>query len=408
MAHRLFVLAMLAALMAASAGVTHAERPALAIAIGPFDMVAPGQVAIDVTVSGLQRDLHPTIEGTITVADTVIEGPRSPVVAAHLPGALDLRTGTYRLGGVAILHFPPMPPLAQNTPIGAVVTVRQGSVAVTARRAGMLLLPTVVVPGYLNDLDTKPDADAIAVLEQRGYRVRGASPTVFWFAYPSRRFPLEEGAKALAAYVRRSVLPSSYAARINVVGYSEGGLLARWDLAFDPDWAHLVNQFMMVGVPNQGVAASYVYAWYPALARIAATPGARDMFPTYPFWHTTPDVAWSLPPDAQNAALTRLNAQPLPVGVRVYAFYGSTTATWAGLTGQLPNVAYAYGPGDGVVLASSVLGLPIYGGGGVPGLADRIIKVDLRDARHLSLMRAALPKIADLLAGEGVNAAGRR
>jgi hypothetical protein len=37
-----------------------------------------------------------------------------------------------------------------------------------------------------------------------------------------------------------------------------------------------------------------------------------------------------------------------------------------------------------------------------------LIKVDLRDVRHLSLFRVALPKVADLLADEGVNAAGRR
>jgi hypothetical protein len=409
MARRILVLAMLTAWLAASAGVTHAERPVLGVTIAPLEFVGLGQIRIDVTISGLQPGLHPTIESTMTVGDTVIEGPRGPAVAARLPGVLDVRSGTFRLGGVAILNFPSIPPFAQNTPIAVEVTVRQGNAAATDRRHGTLLLPTVIVPGYLNDLDSKPDGDVISVLEQRGYRAGGASPTVFWFAYPSRRFPLEEGAKALAAYVRRTVLPSTYAARINVVGYSEGGLLARWDLAYDPDWAHLVNQFVMVGVPNEGAAATYIYGWYPALARIATTPAARAMFPTYPFWRPAPQAPWRVPEDGRNPALARLNMQPLPIGVRIYAFYGSgRLTTWAGLTGTLPDATYSYGPGDGVVLVDSVLGLPIYGGGGVPGIADRLVKVDMGDVRHLSLFRAALPKIADLLAGRKLDFATRR
>jgi pimeloyl-ACP methyl ester carboxylesterase len=404
----LVVAVLMTALVGVSAGATRAERPGLGVAIAPLTPVGPGQIALDVTVAGLQPDLHPTIEGTIIVGDRVIEGPRGSVVAARLPGVLDLAAGAFRLGGVTIFHFTPMPPATQNSPISVEVTVRQGNAAVTGRRSGMLLLPTVIVPGYLNDIDSKPDPDIVSALEQRGYHVTGASPTVFWFAY-SRRFPLENGAKALAAYVRRTVLTKTYAARINVVGYSEGGLIARWALAFDPDWAHLVNQFVMIGVPNEGAAASYVYGWYPALVRIAATPSARDMFPTYLFWRPNQDAPWTVPPGARNAALARLNTQPLPEDVRIYALYGSATrTTWAGVTGTLPGVTYSYGPGDGLVLVASVLGEPIYGSGGVPGLADRLIKVDLGDVRHLSLFRVAMPKVAELLTRWGINAEGRR
>lgn len=409
MLHKFLATVMVGVAVAASPGVSRADRPTLRATIAPFNVVGPGQIAIDVTVAGLEPDLHPTTEGTITVGDMVIDGPRVPVAAPHLPGVLDLRAGTFRLGGVTILHFNALPPLSRNLPIVVDVTVRQGGAATTVRRTGTLLLPTIIVPGYLNDLDSKPDADLVAILEQRGFRAAGLSPTVFWFTYSSRRLSLEGGAHALAAYIRRTVLPSIYAARINVVGYSEGGLIARWAIAFDPDLASLVNQFVMVGVPNEGAAASYVYGWYPALARIAATPGAREMFPTYPFWRPNRDTSWTAPADGRNGALARLNAQPLPDGLRMYAFYGSgTRTTWAGLTGTLPEAVYSYGPGDGVVLVASALGLPIFGGGGVPALADRLIKVDLRDVRHLSLFRAALPKVADLLADEGVNAAGRR
>lgn len=408
MGRRILVLLMLTAWLGASAGVTHAERPALGVAIAPLEIIARGQIAVDVTVSGLQPGLRPTIEGTMSVGDVVIDGLRAAVAAPHLPGVLDVRTGTFRLGGVTLLHFTPLPPLTQNLPIAVEVTVRQGNVATTSRRTGALLLPTVMVPGYLNDLAVRPDSDIIAALAQHGYRVGGASPTVFWFAYPSRRISLQDGARELAEFVRRTVLPSVYASRINVVGYSEGGLITRWNLAFDSDWAHLVNQFVMVAVPNEGAAASYVYGWYPALARVAATPAARDMFPTYPYWRPAPEAAWTVPSDGGNATLARLNAQPLPEAVRLYAFYGSATrTTWAGLTGTLPGVAYSYGPGDGVVLVASALGQPIYGGGGVPAFAERLIKVDLGAAGHLSLFRTAIPKIANVLTGQGIDTLSR-
>jgi len=391
--------------LAAAMRVAPTEGAALGVSIPRLEMVGPGRIEIDLAISGFQSGLHPALEGTITVGRHVIQAPLGPAVAAYLPGVLDLPAGTARLGGVAIFHFTPIPPLAENTQIAVEVTVRQESGVATARRTLMLPLPTVIVPGYLNDLGAEPDAEVVSALERRGYRATGASPTVFWFTYPSRRFGLADGAKALAAYVRRSVLPYIYAARINVVGYSEGGLLARWNLVFDPDWAHLVNSLAMVGVPNQGATGSYFYGWYPALASLAATPASRDMLPTYPFWRPESGAPWTTPEGGRNSSLELLNAQPLPEDVRIYAFYSSARrATWVGMTGSLPQVSFSYGPGDGIVLEASVLGLSINGGPAIPGLADRLIKVDLGDVHHLSLLRAAIPSIADVLTGRWVDA----
>lgn len=392
--------------LAASVWVAPTEGAVLGVSIARLEMLASGRIELDLAISGFQSGLHPTVEGTMTVGGHVIEGPPGPAVAAYLPAVFDLPAGTARLGGVGIFHFTPIPPLAENTQIAVQVTVRQGTEVATTRRTRMLLLPTVIVPGYLNDLGAQPDADVISSLEQRGYRATGASPTVFWFTYASRRFGLADGAKALAAYVRRSVLPSIYAARINVVGYSEGGLLARWNLAFDPDWAHLLNSLVMVGVPNEGATGGYFYSWYPALAGLAATPAARDMLATYPFWRPESGAPWTIPEDGRNSSLELLNAQPLPEDVRIYAFYGSSArrGTWAGITGSLPQVAFSYGPGDGIVLEASVLGLSINGGTAIPGLADRLIKVDLGDVHHLSLLQAAIPKIADVLTDRWVDA----
>ena len=380
----------------------------LAVTISRLQMVAPGRVGFEVTIAGLRPELTPTIEGTATVGGHAIRGPRAPVPGARIPAAIDLPAGRIRVGGDAsVVEFPPVPPIEENTPIGLDVTVRQGAEVATARQAGMLLLPTVIVPGYLNDLGGKPEAGIIATLVQRGYHPTAASPDVFWFSYRSRALGLKEAAHALAGYVREVVLPKTYAVRINVVGYSLGGLLARWNLAFEPGWDHLVNRFVMVGVPNQGVVMSYVYAWY-AVAGLARTAAARDLTPTFPYWQPDAGGPWRFPPDGQNPALTALNAHLLPEGIRAYALYGNQgqldthdQGTWAGVTGELwelQSAVFSFGPGDGIVLAASALGLPINGGPGIPGLADQFfMKVDLGPVGHRSLLAAAGTKIADVL-----------
>ncbi len=376
----------------------------LAVSISSLQMVAPGRVGVDVAIAGLRPELQPTIEGTTALGGhVIIEGPRFPVAASRIPAAIDLPAGKFRVGGVGTHDFAPVPPPDENTSIAVEVTVRQGDEVATARQTGVLLLPTLIVPGYLNDLGGTPYPRIMSVLKQRGYRATGASPNVFWFAYNSRRLGVEAAARALAAYVREVVLPSTYAARINVVAYSLGGLMTRWNLAFEPGWDQLVNRFVMVGVPNEGAVMSYVYAWY-AIASMARTPAARDLLPTFPFWRPSPKAAWGFPPDGQNPELETLNTHPLPEGIRAYAFYGNRQpgpagpGTEAGITGQLPRPRFSYGPGDGIVLTASALGLPVNGGTGVPGLVDRLImQVDLGAVGHLSLLEAAMPKIADLL-----------
>ena len=379
----------------------------LAARVSRLEMVAPGRVRVDVAVDGLQPALLPTMVARMTVNGQSTEGWPFPVVAAHTPAVIDLPAGRVRVGGDAsVAEFTPVPPLTQDLPIALEVTVRQGDQTVTAKQTGVLLLPIVIVPGYMNHMG-RPNTAAISILQQRGYRSTGASPSLFWFTYTSRRLDLEAASHALAAYVRSEVLPKTYAARINVVGYSLGGLLVRWNIAFEPGWDRLVSRFVMVGVPNEGVVMPYVYGWYTVTSSLARTPAARNLLPTFPFWRSAHDAPWCLPPDVRNRQMDTLNAHPLPDTIRAYAMYGNRPldsdgrGTWAGITGELPRAAFSYGPGDGIVLTASVLGLPINGGVGLPGFADRLVmKVDLGTVGHLSLLESAMPRIADVLADE--------
>src|SRR3989442_1150570 len=305
----------LSGIFVTSAGAPRGEPAVpLTVEISGLQMIARGRVGVVVTIAGLRPDLHPTIEGTATVGGQSIQGEPSPVIAARIPAAIDLPAGRVRIGGDAsVAEFTPVPALEENTPIAVEITVRQSGAAATARRTGILLLP------------------------------------------------------------------GPYAARVNIVGYSLGGLMARWNMAFDDGWDHLVNRFVMVGVPNEGAVMAYVGTWYPIAAPWARTPAARSLLPTFPYWRPATGAPWTFPPDAQNAALVELNTHPLPEGIRAYAFYGNQQpdaegrGTWAGVTGRLPRAGFASGAGDGVVLVASALGLPINGGAGVAGLADRLV-----------------------------------
>jgi len=395
----------LCAALAASLPVTRGQAAVpVSVRLSALQLIGPGRLRVDATIAGLQPDLRPTIQQAVTLGGRTREGAPLPVVAPQLPYVLDLPTGTVRLGGVLVDQSAPFPPLDENTAVSVAVTVRQGDELATARVTTLLLLPTVLVPGYLNDVGSgRIDTGAVAALERRGFHLTGPAPTLFWFAYRSRTLSLQDAARQLAAYVRTVVLPAAYATRINLVTYSLGGLLARWDMAAQPGWDRLVNRFVMIAVPNEGAVLSYVDGWYP-LGGLARTPAARSLLPTFPFWRPNAGAGWTLPRDSANTVLADLNTHPLPAAVRAYAFYGNhpprgpAPGTLAGVTGALPQAAASYGAGDGIVLMASALGLPINGGPGVPGIADHLVlTVDLGSAGHQSLFAVASARVADAL-----------
>lgn len=368
-------------------------------------------VRIDLATSGL--DAPGSEPPTVDVAVWLDGVPaRAALPLIHMPPRfamdLDLPAGVVRVGGIPVGSFTPVPRFRENLQFPVDVTVRRGQLAATARQMATFLLPTVIVPGYLNEL-TDRDEDAIETFVRRGYHIDGAAPTLFWFTYPSRDASLDDASRALAAYVRQAVLPTTYAARINVVGFSLGGLMARWNVAHDVDgWGTLVDRLILVGVPNEGSVMAYLGEHAPFFVPFSGfgrTVTAGTLTPTFPFWRATPGEDWRTPPDAQNALLTQLNALPLPGDVRVYIFYGNHAAedsagplTAAGLTGALPGSGLSYAAGDGVVLSASAQGLPIHGSDGVPALTERtVLRVDLGAVYHTHLLDAGADRIADAL-----------
>jgi len=227
---------------------------------------------------------------------------------------------------------------------------------------------------------------------------------VFWFDYPSHSVTLEKGAHRLAEYIRHVVLAQTYAAKINVVGYSFGGLMARWNVQFDVDgWGTLVNRLILIGVPNEGSVLAYAYRNTPTFlpyAYLAHTPAVNEMTPTFPFWRAAPTQPWDMPPDGGNPMLAQLNARPIPEGIRVWVFYGSgqpgDANTMAGVTASPQSGDRD--AGDGIVLAASAQGLPIHGGSGVAALlASDVVHVDLGCVEHRVMLAAASDRLVTAL-----------
>lgn len=380
------------------------------VAILDAGMVGP-ILRVTVAVSGLGSEV--TDPATVDVSvwlDGVPTEATLPLIQMPPRFAMDfdLADGVVRVGGVSVGRFAPLPRFLENMRFPIDVTIRRGARTAAAHREVTVPLPAVIVPGYLNELDGPSDA-VLSAFRRRGYTVGGPSRNVFWFTYPSRDLALPDAARALAAYVRRDVLPATYAAKVNVVGYSLGGLMARWNVAYDVDgWSTLVNRLALVGVPNEGTVLAYIANHAPSglpFAGLGRTSAAPAFMPTFPFWRPAPAEPWSVPRDADNALLADLNERPIPAGIRLSVFYGSHdprgTAgpqTSAGITGLLPEAKLAYAPGDGMVLAASAQGLPIRGGDGVPALLDRpVLRVDLGSVYHTRLLEVGAGRIADTL-----------
>ena len=406
---------LLAALLAAVARPVAAVEPQERVDVPQAAVLQAGMVgqSLRVTVVTAGFGASEPDQSTLTVSAWFDGAPiRAALPLIDIPSRLslelDLRAGAVRVGGVTVGDFPPVAPFRENLRFPVEVTVRRGALAATARATVTTLLPVVIAPGYLNEWGG-PSRDVLAAFERRGYTVSGPRQNVFWFTYPSQQVTVPEGAAALAAYVRAVVLPATHAARVNVVGYSLGGLMARWNIAHDMyGWATLVNRLVLVGVPNEGTVLAYVMAHTPSIlpySGLGRRPAASAFLPTFPFWRADSKQPWTVPADAGNELLADLNARPMPSDIRLYLFYGSHDPshaagpqTSAGITGSLSGATLSYGEGDGVVLAASAQGLPIGGGEGVTALMDHAaVRVDLGAVYHTGLLEAGATKIVAAL-----------
>lgn len=113
---------------------------------------------------------------------------RAELPLIHMPSRfamdLDLAAGVVRVGGVSVGRFAPVPRFRENLRFPIQVSVQRGALVATAGYTATILLPTVIVPGYLNELDG-PSREVMSAFRRHGYIDAGAAQNVFWFSYPS-------------------------------------------------------------------------------------------------------------------------------------------------------------------------------------------------------------------------------
>jgi pimeloyl-ACP methyl ester carboxylesterase len=369
---------------------------------------APGIVTVEGTVNGNPVSIHKKLK----------PGHRTSKLKVD-PKKLKMR----RLG--TGLHFDVTVTVAE---IGGAETSQQ----ITAD----IPLPCVVLAGFGNE--NSPGSmttftTALDVAAGGVYTTAADHPMLVVHEYPSLSESLATLGKGLERRVR-STLKGTVFGKVDLVGYSYGGLVARSYLS--QGGGETVRRCAFLGTPNKGTPVAYLavglsstgqlddyLASNPALADLAeqllspdAQQALRNMYPTYRWaWMQFGPVLIPVPKEAlesqlgdSSTPLTALNAISPPPGVTFDAFfYTSTGVDGMGTVdvvnvspllagGQVDPAQIATGSGDGVVPAHSVWMED------VSAWSSVITQHDIGAGSHLTMPAdvanpAFLPVLADLL-----------
>ncbi|BDI34155.1 hypothetical protein CCAX7_62060 [Capsulimonas corticalis] len=246
-------------------------------------------------------------------------------------------------------------------------------------------------PSYKEDDGHSGDFFAHNMLTTNEY------PTLVSFDYPSFKEPISYDGQSFGNWIQTELLPRTYAAKVNIVAHSMGGIIAR-DMITQFS-GRFVNRLILVGSPSEGataIAALRGSNWLPTqiiadtlipnvhrtfLASIRRCmlegddENAREMCPTFPWYSNYPLGDRTIPSDYRNFFLEYLNAYGLDPGVYYYTIVASDGAaiphlhqtTLDGLWGPketfilqmgvpgLTGLASELGPGDGCVPLRSQL-----------------------------------------------------
>lgn len=218
-----------------------------------------------------------------------------------------------------------------------------------------ILLPTILVPGidlFYKDAmggDLTFHNDNNGGLEdflvERGYQTRGPGvtyPTLYTLRYRRNIDSLAEGATALDERVNLA-LHNTYADKVNLVGHSKGGLVAR---RYTVDHRDKVRWLMMCQSPNTGALYTYVPRLWGYNLSI--------MYPQWPWLRPHSALPFMRPP-TQAQELRSLNNRGLPDGPVYTVIYSDSLPVYYTVT-STPRIEFGLTWGDGLVPSFSQLG----------------------------------------------------
>ena len=264
-----------------------------------------------------------------------------------------------------------------------------------------ILLPVVIVHGILQEFAFTQPINALAELKKylidNGYeKEQGRYQTVYYLNYKSF-WSCKRDARMLANKVKQSVLKKTYAAKVNIVAHSMGGLISRYSIAEDK---LPVDKLIMIGTPNRGSTFAFTALIdYAGLLGRYITP-LRQLMPVYDYLY---DFSGKLDKNLQkrfgNRFIKELNSKPLSNSVKYFSIFNSAFQTQKEINviyDKPENAHYevkSYGNGDNTVLAESAQ-------------LDGAENIDVSDAsetgKHMFLPAnsGVLSKIKEILSNE--------
>lgn len=252
-----------------------------------------------------------------------------------------------------------VPRFTDNARFSITAEMSEGGQACASTPAdAVVLLPTIVVPGIdplafipgTNPYRLDPlikyfqnNSNVIPTLLGQAYRWAGSQPpypTLYELFYNRNTSTFSEGAAALASLVAQ-VRASTYADRVNIVGHSKGGLIAR---AYAAGNGTQISRLLMCQTPNVGSLDASLFA-LPLYNDLEAIWNWYRKDTNHPFMN----------PDS-NTELQALNQQLLPGGVTYYILYSQSFSSVLTATGIAGHISLAYTNGDDTVPWFSALG----------------------------------------------------
>lgn len=258
-----------------------------------------------------------------------------------------------------------VPRFVDNTTVEANAKASETGPVTGERKAedtkqGRILLPVIIIPG-LGTADTAgsstwknlQDRICQGVTSSEFVSFAGEGKMVYVVQYNTRTaasLVLGAGSVYLRAF---SIMAASHAGRVNLVGHSLGGLVARRYSSLPTQLVPLpVRTLVTVGTPHLGsTCAAMIDLGVPKALTvnrvIGTTPAGRSvLYPTYP-WYTSktdPEYHLTIPPAYRNRGLVQLNATPLPGDIRCHLLAGTDVDHW--LIGETPHtyLASRYSP----------------------------------------------------------------
>jgi pimeloyl-ACP methyl ester carboxylesterase len=330
--------------------------PAASLKITDVRMISPSELAVSTTRNFGDAVYDVSLSMQIEGERIVVERPLGSTPAQ---GA-DPESFVIDLKAKGVDRF------TKNTSFTIAASASQGGIAQAKdQRHVVILLPVVLVPGIfagqggdgqaqLRGLEASLKAQSAQQLLREaklgeGYRQEGESsyPTLYTLPYDTTGASLNEGADQLEELVK-SIVGATYADKVNIVGYSKGGLVSRRFVLAHPS---VVRSLTMVQTPNRG--SLHTQAFPPAGVLL----GVSNLRPLWPWHRSSPDdPAFSLPAAYGNAELELLNSAPMPAGVEYSIIWSDAFDTPTTIT-DLPLPAFGYTGGDGIEPAFSQLGL---------------------------------------------------